>query len=50
MSLRSLHYGTVRGLEVAYTDRQLVDMATSIPAHIAGIDDEVGAIRSWTSC
>src|SRR5215204_3837817 len=26
-------------------DRQLVDMATSIPAHIAGIDDEVGAIR-----
>jgi 5-methylthioadenosine/S-adenosylhomocysteine deaminase len=27
------------------TDRQLVDMATSIPAHIAGIDDEVGAIR-----
>ena len=27
------------------TDKQLVDMATSIPAHIAGIDDEVGAIR-----
>ena len=27
------------------TDRQLVDMATSVPAHIAGIDDEVGAIR-----
>ena len=26
------------------TDRQLVDMATSVPAHIAGIDDEVGAI------
>src|SRR5215218_9864450 len=26
-------------------DRQLVDMATSIPAHIAGIDDEVGAIK-----
>ena len=27
------------------TDRQLVDMATSVPAHIVGIDDEVGAIR-----
>ena len=27
------------------TDRQLVDMATSVPAHIAGIDDEVGAIK-----
>jgi hypothetical protein len=27
------------------TDRQLVDMATLIPAHIAGIDDEVGAIK-----
>ena len=27
------------------TDRQLVDMTTSVPAHIAGIDDEVGAIR-----
>jgi len=27
------------------SDRQLVDMATSVPAHIAGIDDEVGAIR-----
>jgi hypothetical protein len=27
------------------TDRQLVNMATSVPAHIAGIDDEVGAIR-----
>ena len=27
------------------TDRQLVDMATSTPAHIAGVDDEVGAIR-----
>ena len=27
------------------TDRQLVEMATSVPAHIAGIDDEVGAIR-----
>ena len=26
------------------TDRQLVDMATSIPAHIAGIDDQTGAI------
>ena len=26
------------------TDRQLVDMVTSVPAHIAGIDDEVGAI------
>ena len=28
------------------TDRQLVEMATSTPARIAGIDDEVGAIRS----
>ena len=27
------------------TDRQLVDMVTSIPAREAGIDDEVGAIR-----
>lgn len=27
------------------TDRQLVDMVTSIPAHILGIDDEVGEIR-----
>ena len=27
------------------TDKQLVDMATSVPAHIAGIDDEVGAIK-----
>jgi hypothetical protein len=27
------------------TDRQLVDMVTSIPAGEAGIDDEVGAIR-----
>ncbi|HEX6892292.1 MAG TPA: amidohydrolase family protein [Chryseolinea sp.] len=27
------------------TDQQLVDMATSIPAHVAGIDDEVGAIK-----
>ena len=27
------------------TNKQLVDMATSIPAHIAGIDDEVGAIK-----
>jgi hypothetical protein len=26
------------------TDRQLVDMVTSIPAHIAGVDDHVGAI------
>lgn len=26
------------------TDRQLIDMVTSIPAHEAGIDDEVGAI------
>ena len=26
------------------TDRQLVDMVTSVPAHIAGVDDEVGAI------
>jgi hypothetical protein len=28
------------------TDEQLVDMVTSIPAKIAGIDDEVGAIQS----
>ena len=27
------------------TDRQLVDMATSVAAHIVGIDDEVGAIQ-----
>jgi 5-methylthioadenosine/S-adenosylhomocysteine deaminase len=27
------------------TDKQLVDMATSVPAHIAGIDDEVGSIK-----
>ena len=27
------------------TDQQLVDMATSIPANIAGINDEVGAIK-----
>jgi hypothetical protein len=27
------------------TDKQLVDMATSVPAHIAGIYDEVGAIK-----
>jgi 5-methylthioadenosine/S-adenosylhomocysteine deaminase len=26
------------------TDRQLVEMVTSAPAHIAGVDDEVGAI------
>ena len=28
------------------SDRQLVDMVTSVPAHVAGIDDEVGAIRT----
>ena len=28
------------------TDRQLVEMTTSVPAHIVGIDDEVGAIRA----
>jgi hypothetical protein len=27
------------------TDRQLVDMVTSAPAHIAGVDDEVGSIK-----
>jgi len=27
------------------TDRQLVDMVTSVPARLARIDDEVGAIR-----
>jgi hypothetical protein len=32
-------------LDGRITDKQLVDMATSIPAHIAGIDDEVGAIK-----
>jgi hypothetical protein len=26
--------------------RQLVDMVTSVPAHVAGIDDEVGALRT----
>jgi cytosine/adenosine deaminase-related metal-dependent hydrolase len=28
------------------TPRQLVDMVTSVPAHAAGIDDEVGAVRT----
>jgi 5-methylthioadenosine/S-adenosylhomocysteine deaminase len=28
------------------SDRQLVDMVTSVPAHVAAIDDEVGAIRT----
>ena len=32
-------------LHARLTDRQLVDMVTSIPAKEAGIDDEVGAIR-----
>ena len=27
------------------TDRQLFDMVTSVPARVAGVDDEVGAIR-----
>jgi 5-methylthioadenosine/S-adenosylhomocysteine deaminase len=27
------------------TDRQLVDMVTSVPAQVAGVDDEVGAIQ-----
>jgi len=27
------------------TDRQLIDMVTSVPARVAGVDDEVGAIR-----
>ncbi len=27
------------------TDRQLVAMVTSVPAHVAGVDDEVGFIR-----
>ena len=27
------------------TDRELVDMVTSVPAHVAGVDDEVGLIR-----
>src|SRR4030095_12604378 len=28
------------------TERQLVDMVTSVPARVAGVDDEVGAIRA----
>jgi hypothetical protein len=32
-------------LDGLLTDRQLVEMVTSSPAHIAGVDDEVGAIR-----
>jgi cytosine/adenosine deaminase-related metal-dependent hydrolase len=28
------------------TDRQLVEMATTVPARIAGVDDHVGAIRA----
>lgn len=28
------------------SDRQLVDMVTSVPARVAGVDDEVGAIRA----
>ena len=28
------------------SDRQLVDMVTSVAAHVAGVDDEVGAIRA----
>ena len=28
------------------TDRQLVEMATAVPARISGIDDEVGALRA----
>lgn len=28
------------------TDRQLVDMVTSVPAHIAGVDDHVGAVSA----
>ena len=27
------------------TPRQLVDMVTSVPAHVAGVDDEVGTLR-----
>ena len=45
MSLRSLHYGISERLGRRLTDKQLVDMATLVPAHIAGIDDEVGAIK-----
>ncbi len=33
-------------LDGRVTDRQLLDMVTSTPARIAGIDDEVGAIRA----
>jgi 5-methylthioadenosine/S-adenosylhomocysteine deaminase len=28
------------------TARQLVDMVTSVPAHVAGVDDEVGTLRA----
>jgi hypothetical protein len=28
------------------TDRQLIEMVTSTPAHVAGVDDEVGAIKA----
>jgi len=28
------------------TDRQLIEMVTSTPAHVAGVDDEVGAIEA----
>jgi 5-methylthioadenosine/S-adenosylhomocysteine deaminase len=28
------------------TPRQLVDMVTSVPAHVAGVDDEVGTLRA----
>lgn len=35
-----------RNLGGLLTPRQLVDMVTSVPAHAAGIDDEVGAVRT----
>jgi len=35
-----------RHLQGRLTPRQLLDMATSVPAHAAGIDDEVGALRA----
>jgi 5-methylthioadenosine/S-adenosylhomocysteine deaminase len=28
------------------TPRQLVEMAASVPAHVAGLDDEVGTLRA----
>jgi len=46
--LDELHYAAqwnADHLSGRLTDQQLVEMVTSIPAQIAGIDDQVGAIR-----